>query len=83
MMTRTLKRIMHWLNPRKQFGTPPAHIFWEALLAIQWRYFEEVLQDYVQTGRSPEHIYHSFSTIDCWLDLACEYGWMNEDSTTK
>ena len=81
-MTRLRMKIMNWFKPRKPGWCPADDVFWDALRDIHYRYFEEVLEDYVQTGRSPKHIYNSFSTIDCWLDLAIENGWMDDQKTT-
>ena len=82
-MTRLRKRITNWFAPRKPLGPVPDACFWEALVDVHWRYFEEALVDYVQTGRSPKHIYNSLSTITCWLSIASENGWMNEDEPGK
>lgn len=82
-MTRLSMKISRWFSPRKQQRGLPDHVFWEALLDIQYRYFEEVLDDYVRTGRPRKHIFNSFSTIDCWLDVASENGWMNDHKPTE
>lgn len=77
MITHITKRIINWFNLRTRAELRPDHIFWQSLLVIHRQYFEEVLLDYVQTGRSPEHIYNQFSTIGCWLDLVIENGSMD------
>lgn len=83
MKTRMTERITQAIAPRKPIERRPDSVFWQSLIAINQRYFDEVLLDYVQTGRSESHIYNKFSTVSCWLDVAIEEGWIDEKQSQE
>jgi hypothetical protein len=53
--------------------------FWEALLNIHNNFFDCVLTTSHERPDSKqfEHVLRSFRTLDCWLDLAKEEGWLD------
>jgi hypothetical protein len=53
--------------------------FWEALLTIHNHFFDNVMCVYYD-ARHEERIkpvLESFRTLDCWLDVAIEEGWLD------
>ncbi len=53
--------------------------FWEALLTVHNYLFMRVLDDdhFVQRGPRSERIAKAFQTMDCWLEIAIEEGWLD------
>lgn len=53
--------------------------FWEALLTIHNQFFINVLCVYYDERRGKQilPVLQSFRTVDCWLDIAIEEGWLD------
>ncbi len=53
--------------------------FWEALLKIHNHFFDRVLCVYhdAPDGKPIKPVLESFQTLDCWLDIAIEEGWLD------
>lgn len=53
--------------------------FWEALLTVHNYLFMRVLHDdrIASRGVRSERIACAFQTMDCWLDIAIEEGWLD------
>jgi len=82
-MTRLMKRIVDLIASRKRYARRTDASFWQAMLAVHREYFENALIDYGQSGRPSQHIYHQLCTLDCWLDIAIEQGWIDDDQSSK
>ena len=74
--TKPMARRHHRHPPTR--GPDPA--FWQALLAVHNQYFEDELRHY--RNLPPEercgHISEAFRTLDCWLDVAIDNGWLDD-----
>ncbi len=78
-MTRLIKGIIGLIVTRKRHAAQTDQLFWQALLAVHREYFVSALIEYGQAGRPHWHIYHQLCTLECWLDIAIEEGWISED----
>ena len=80
-MTQHLKRITDLIRPQRGRAPMPDPSFWAALIAIHSYYFEDELLDYQSSPKElrRRHIFKALRTIDCWIDVAIQSGWLSED----